>query len=88
MVDDELYEMQCTLIIDTDILKALSFIPYKYIVLSPKRKGKDEFEYIHNGGYGKTNRCLSVPKDVLRCSGLFVSIKFCVCSSQQLYHPA
>ena len=70
MIEDGLYEMQCTLNIDIEVLKTSS-VPYKYIIFSPLRQGKEKFEFIHNSpGYGITNRCLLIPKNHLRCSGL------------------
>ena len=75
MVDEVLCEMQCTLHIDIEVLRSSSTIPYKYIVYSPKRKGKDSFEFIHHAPiYGITNRCLSIPSNVLHAPGLFVII--------------
>ena len=84
MVDEVLYEMQCTLHIDIEVLRSSSTIPYKYIVCSPKRKVKDSFEFIHHApGHGIINRCLAIPRDVLQASGWFVII---ICTGIHAMH--
>ena len=77
MVDGEHYEMQCTLDINVDVMKRSSNIPYKYIIISPKRKNRDIYEFLHNPpGSGIMNRCLSISKSLLQAPGLCT---LCIC---------
>lgn len=65
-VGDGLYPMQCSLQFDIQYLRRCHQIPYKYVVISPKREEKkDQFEHIPNPpgyNYGFFNRCLTIPK--------------------------
>lgn len=73
MAADGLYEMQCTLRFNINILQATRVIPYKYFIHSPKHKDKDCYEYIHKAPISDiVNRCLTVPKEVLHAKGIYL----------------
>ena len=73
-VGNELYEMQITLHFDIRLLKFS--IPYKYIILSPSRKQKDdEYEYIQSPPSHSQvifNRCLVIPNRLLFPEGTYI----------------
>ena len=70
--------MQCTLQFPIQCLKDNQSIPYKYVIVFPEQKEKnDKYEYIHDipGDYcGYYNRCLKIPNELLVPQGNIVSI--------------
>ena len=59
--------MQCTLRFHIQCLEGP--IPYKYVIVFPEQKEKNEkYEYIHDipgSSYGYYNRCLKIPNQLL-----------------------
>ena len=70
---DGLYEMYCTLSIDSSILRnsTIQGIPYKYLIYSKRGDIKQPYEFIDASGGGDiVNRCLLICTEDLQLRGM------------------
>ena len=76
-VGDGLFEMNCTLHIDVNILKDQASIPYKYVVYSSSTERNEkphEFLYGAEGRGEIVNRCLMIPAQNFCPGGKHVNV--------------
>lgn len=55
--------MQCTLLINKEVISYDESVAYKYVIHSPNRKDAHPYEFLHHL-HGVFDRALKVPKEI------------------------